>query len=407
MTRSRRPRLLLLTSIVACAALVATGCGKKEAAPTPAPEATTPAPTTTAAAEPVALAAADATDPAPADPTPAPEEPKPAPEEPKPAATLGPNAAILLTDAGLVSVDLADGAVKTLAAGVKAGGCLVDPKAGVVWLATSPSEPGELDGSLQAFDLEGSAAPVVIAANLAGFDELAIVYGKDQLGGDDPVTFSIGLQVEMGAAPKLAAMVGCSGDGSWYCYEDVEEQVLIADLKARKAALDALKPADPALLARWAERGASRALRAPRTPDAKQPTEHVAAVPKDGCAEDPEVCGAAHIVDGTPFWRVVTSNERGDFYYQTEQLYDPRDKTFFDLAKPTERSPTPLAEASSIEGVLIAPSGAGFLTTVSDDAGDYAAVVATFAGKVLHRAPGGSICGWVGGGWRIPGPRGD
>lgn len=388
MTRSPRPRLLLLTSIVACAALVATGCGKKEAAPSPEPP--KPGPTATAAA--------------PAEPTPA-----PAPEEPEPAATLGPNTAILLTEAGLVSVDLADGAVKTLAAGVKAGGCLVDPKAGVVWLATSPSEPGELDGSLQAFDLEASGPPVVVAAKLAEFDELAIVYGDEQLGGSDPVTFSIGLQVEMGAAPKLAAMVGCSGDGSWYCYEDVEgdEQVLIADLKARKAALDALKPADPALLARWAERGASRALRAPRTPDAKQPTEHVAAVPKDGCAEDPEVCGAAHIVDGTPFWRVITANDRGDFYYQSEQLYDPRDKAFFDLAKPTERSPTPLAEASSIEGVLIAPSGAGFLTTVSDDAGDYAAVVATFAGKVLHRAPGGTVCGWAGGGWRIPGPRGD
>jgi hypothetical protein len=403
MTRSRRPRLLLLTSIVACAALVATGCGEKKVAPPAAPpepaQATTPA-------EPVAVTATDATAPAPEEPKPT--EPPPAPEEPKPAAALSPNTAILLTEAGLVAVDLADGAVKPLAAGVKAGGCVVDPKAGVVWLASGPSEAGEKDGSLQAFDLEGAGPPVVVASKLVEFDDLAIVYGEDQLGGGDPVTFSIGLEVKMGAAPTLAAMVGCSGDGSWFCYEDpgADEPVLIDELKARKAALDALKPADPALLARWAERGAARALRAPRTPEAKQPTERVAAVPKDGCADDPEVCGAAHVVDGTPFWRVVTSNDRGDFYYQTEQLYDPRDKTFFDLVKPTERRPAPLAEPTGIEGVRIAPSGAGYLTTVADAEGNDAAIVGTFAGKIVHRAPGATVCGWVGGGWRIPGPRG-
>lgn len=279
--------------------------------------------------------------------------------------------------------------------------CEADARAGGVWVGIEGT--GSDAGALYFVDLErpGPAIPVLRGLP-AGMEELIIDHGDaGRIGGHDPVTMQVGLAIRMGETPAVEPEIGCEGDGAWTCYlaDDVatEGAPLLPEYEAQRAAIAALTLVDGAWLAGIARRGRDRPLWKASPGGAAAALPKVAAVPVDGCRAMPEACGEARSVPGTALWRVVVSNDEGDFYAQEEQLYDPVAAVFFDPTAPAARSPTPLAESASIEGMLISPSGAGF----ANWGGIY-----RFDGQPVSLPADASVCGWTRPATRLGGPRG-
>lgn len=313
--------------------------------------------------------------------TPSPAAPSHAP----PAAEPSTEVAFLRTAEGVVEIAVPGGA-RTLRAASDVGWCAVDDRARVVWLTRRAEEEREL----AALDLTGPRRLFSIAP-IPDVDEIIIDHGEaGRLGGADPVSFRVALALVIAAAPRVHAVVGCDGDAAAYCYD--EDGALLEEYGAIRRAADAVVLREPALVASLHARASGRALRPPEPPPAELP--RVSAADPAACHEVPEDCGSARPLPGTPYWLVVTSNGRGDYFHQSEQLYDPRSREFID-PRTGARSPTP-REGGDVEGLQVSRSGEAFMIEGR---------VATFDGTVLFEHRDAAPCGWVGGGYRVGGPR--
>jgi hypothetical protein len=271
--------------------------------------------------------------------------------------------------------------------------CGADARAGVVWFVT--------DHGLSVFDLEDRRIYPVIVGDLGVRDaenarvgDLAVVidWGKQKLGGESPVQFEVGLSLTMTDHPQLAMVMGCEGDRAVYCFGDDERPV--PSVAALQAHVKDLSLADPGYVARLAKRGASRSLWSPGQAAARPPAPPK--LDRTECSEAPDRCGVLTAVPGHPVWLVVTGNSRGDFFYETRELWDPATSEFVRVANRTIERTTTLPSASSgtdYDGLRVSPSGLSVGGRVFDTT------------HVIH-APGdgGLTCGWASGGWRIPGP---
>lgn len=314
-------------------------------------------------------------------PPPSPAVPSPSPRS----AQASGEAAFLRTAEGIVEIAVPGGA-RTLHAASDVRWCAVDDRAGVVWLTHRRGEEREL----AVLDLTGGRELRSIAA-IPDVDEIIIEHGEaGQLGGADPVSFRVALAVVVAAPPAVRAVVGCDGDAAVYCYD--EDGVLLEQYDTIRRAADAVVLREPALVASLHARSSGRALRPPEAPPAELP--RVSAADPATCREIPEDCGAARPLPGTPYWLVVTSNSRGDYFHQSEQLYDPRSREFLD-PRTGARSPAPRA-GGDVEGLHVSGSGEAFMIEGR---------VATFDGAVVFEHPGAAPCGWPGGGYRVGGPR--
>ncbi len=277
------------------------------------------------------------------------------------------------------------------------GWCSTDPRANGVWVLEDG--PGEAPDTLHFVDLQTGESRPVVRGIPAELEEVIVDYGEaGRIGGHDRVELRVGVAVRMGAKPAVEPEIGCEGDAAWYCYDeqtlDKPKPTLLPEYAARRDAVAKLTLLDARWLATIVKRGAARPLtKAVKAGPALPKVE----VPAERCQAAPEDCGVARALPGTPFWRVIVANDRGDFYHQDEQLYDPRSKTFFDLSTPPKRSPTPLTGGQSVEGLSISPSGAAYASW---------AALGRFDGEPVKLPPEARICGWTGPAVRIDGPRG-
>lgn len=327
-----------------------------------------------------------------------PPEPKP-PEPVVAPSRLGippnPEHAVMIVggdvEPGIVVLDASQAPVGRLVT-ANVSWCRVDPRAGVVWYQHRP--PGEIDYdapvALSFVDLEGHGPPVTVIDESP--DVVVIHYPDEVLGQPEPHHYDDGIAVHMDEPPQLEAILGCDGDMAYYCFGDEVTDYEAARAKrlarsrkalARERFVGAEAITTLVARARLAGRRAVPAS-APRGPE-PQP---VAAVPRSGCEDMPEECGKARRLPGTPYWQVVVSNSRGDFYHETLGLYDPVEKVFFDPADATARSPTP-ASSEPFVPTWVSPSG--------ERAMDGSTLV-KLAGGTLATDMNGA-CGFWGGGW--------
>ncbi len=298
--------------------------------------------------------------------------------------------AYVTDETGLVEVDATGAHVLA-----KAGSwCNVDARAQVVWFIN--------DTGLQAFDLTDRTIHPVIAHTLDAHDktdtiigslEPIIDWGHEKLGGEDAVSFDVGVAVHMVGTPRLEMVMGCDGDRAVYCFDEhhrpsksvVALKKLVKDL-----------PLDAAYVSTLASRGDKRSLWSPPpvppTPPAPPAFDH------KSCTEDAERCGQLTAIPGSPLWLVVTGNSRGDYYHESRELWDPAARSFLriDESKLT-RATDPLGEnAPEFDGLRSSPTGLLSLHGIVFD-----------ARSVLYAPQGtGHTCGFTSGGWRIGGPRG-
>jgi hypothetical protein len=295
-------------------------------------------------------------------------EPAPAPLIPTLAPWAArPNLAVLVSESdGLVAVQVDTGEVSQLAApGLGLGDigwCRTDPRAGVVWFTTRESDESE-SWDLAFVDL---ATPGAAARVVRGLDmpEVAIAYPDEVI--DLPAAHRYQLQavLVLGESPRLEARVGCDGDMGFSCFEDSDddapedsEMLLREDLRDQKAAIERLTLDAPEHLIALARRALPQRALVGAGELGDKPTVRVA---KKACEALPERCGTSRPVPGTPWLEVVVANTRGDFYYESRQLYDPKKKRFIDPAKPTKTSAKPF-EDGELGAFEIGDSGAWLL----------------------------------------------
>lgn len=285
---------------------------------------------------------------------------------------------------GLVEVST-EGATQIIARGDVAW-CSTDARGKVVWFTVK-------DG-LYAFDLQDRRVRPIIKAPLEDITTI-VNWGKERVGGNDPVAFQAGVELVMTGTPALSRKLGCEGDAAPYCYED-DGKTPVADLERALKTVDALVLADAAYVASIAKRGATTSLWSP--PPIPPKTPKAPKVPKGQCSEEPDDCGKLTAIPGSSLWLVTTANGRGDFYFETRELYDPATSEFVRFTGTTlERSKTSVGEGGDWEDLRVSPSGT------------FSALGAVFnATKVLHGSAleeSGRSCGWANGGWRIAGIR--
>jgi hypothetical protein len=285
---------------------------------------------------------------------------------------------------GLVEVST-EGTTQVIARG-EVDWCSTDARAKVVWFTTK-------DG-LSAFDLEDRRIHPIIKAPL---EDITVIvnWGKEQVGGLDPVAFQAGVELAMTGTPKLARKLGCEGDAATYCFQE-DLKTPVADLEATLKLVDSLTFADATYVAGIAKRGAAGSLWSPPPVPPKAPK--APKVPKAQCSEEPGDCGKLIAIPGSSLWLVTTANSRGDFYSETRELYDPATSELIRFTGTAlERSKTSVGEGPDWEDLRISPSGAfTYLGAVFDKT------------KVIHGAAldeSVRSCGWANGGWRIAGIR--
>lgn len=304
----------------------------------------------------------------------------------------------VITDKAVQIIDTAGGAPRSLPrpAG-EVGSCDTDPVAGGVWVRTA--DPGGETGTLSFVDVERGTLHPVVKGIPADIEDLIIDHGESsRIGGYDPVDLRVGLAIRMRSTPAVEPEIGCDGDAAWYCYVEHgdDSSPLLPAYEAQRVAITQLKLEDPRWLATIARRGGDRALW--RTPSADaSPLPRLAMVPDSNCMADPSDCGRAEAVAGTAYWRVIVSNDHGDLYHQTEQLFDPATKMFFTPDAPEKRSPKPIADEGGVDGMVIGPSGQSYM---------YGGAMRRFDGKTISLPARAELCGYMGAATRIGGPRG-
>lgn len=310
--------------------------------------------------------------------------------------------AIVGTEAGLLAISLGGGSARALTDAAVAW-CVVDDRTRVVWLGGPTTEnAGVYTYSVAFYDLELGGSPRVVVRGVpSDADERIIDYGAaGRIGGADPVSFRVALRLDLSGVPTVGPEIGCDGDGAWYCYgdgpwpDDTWPPPLLPELEAVRQAVAALSVLDVDALARVVDRGRARPLLS--SSPALEPRRRVRAVDRARCVEVPENCGTSSALPGGRYWVVVTDNDRGDFFYESRQLYDSEAREFVRSDDPRVRSRAPF-EADSVEGMHVSPSGRGAVH------GDR---VVDFEAGIVWQSEGATACGWLGGGVRLGGPRG-
>jgi hypothetical protein len=256
------------------------------------------------------------------------------------------------------------------------------------------------DDTLFTFDLVDRTVHKVLAAGdtdaLTG--PIIISWGNQQLGGASKVDYELALMLTMTSPPKVGVSLGCDGDRAYYCYGDSFDPAhpkLKEDLAARKKAIEALPILAPAYLADVAARGAAGSLWTPPPMPPKLP-KNKPKVDKTACGENPSICGNLTAIPGSPLWRVIVGNDRGDFYSEYHALWDPATGAYVAVRNgQLQRSKEP-GESGEFQDLRVSTGGA-----LSLDG-------AVFDAQTVHYAPKGEqamTCGWSNGGWRVPGPR--
>jgi hypothetical protein len=310
--------------------------------------------------------------------------------------------AVVGTPRGLVQIGLATGKARALVPGASVSWCAVDDRARVVWFTTAEGDGDTF--ALHWYDVvAGGASRTVFRGAPTGLSEVVIDHGDaGRIGGTDPVSFFVGVRVDMSPPPAIRAEIGCDGDAWHYCFEggedvDVEDAPLLPEYEELRKAADALALVDGDALAALVDRSRSRTLWPPRPPEPEEsaPPLRVAGVPDSRCAEEPDSCGRATPLAGTAYWLVVIDNARGDFFHETRSLYDPATRQFFRADDPAVRSPA-VIDGAAVEGLYVSPSGAG---------GAIGGRVVDFRRGVVWQSEEANVCGWLGGGYRVGGPR--
>jgi hypothetical protein len=356
-------------NLVATALLVgAAACSGDKPPPKAVEIAAAPQPTSSAAAE--ATAPVEAAPPKPLDPH---------------------GTAYVIDGTGLVEID-ATGA-HVLADAER--WCNVDARAQVVWFV-------DFRG-LKAFDLTDRTVHTVIAQSLNAYEktgtdigslEPIIDWGKNEkLGGEDAVSFDVGVAVHMTSKPRLEMVMGCEGDRAVYCFD--EHQQPSKSVVALKALVKEL-PLDTAYVSTLASRGSTRSLRSPPPVPTAPPAPPV--FDHKTCADyvGDNRCGELTAIPGSPLWLVLTANSRGDYYDESRELWDPATREFLRIEGSTlTRAKDPVGEGT-FDGLLSSPNGLLSMHGIVLD-----------ANHVFYTPKGGGrTCGFAGGGWRVRGPRG-
>jgi hypothetical protein len=364
------------------------GCGASKAEPLPPPAKAL----ATAAATPMVTAAPTATVTADATAEPAPIASWKAPP-PVPALAASGARAYVADATGLVEV-AAPGGSQVLVSG-QVSWCNTDARGQVVWYLQG--------GVLYTFDLVDRRAHQVLVGprtmSFSGPTLPIITWGKEQLGGESRVDYALGIQLSMIPSPKISASLGCDGDLTHYCYADGSDRAqgkLTDELLALKEEIEHTELLAPDYLAALGARGAKGSLWSPKraspAPPKKKPK-----VDKEACDADESRCGQLEPIPASPLWKVIVGNSRGDFYHQSDALWDPATGEFLTLREgQLVRSKTP-DTSGELGGLRVSATG-----VLSMDG-------AVFDADTLHYAPKGDApltCGWSDGGYRLRGPRG-
>jgi hypothetical protein len=308
-------------------------------------------------------------------------EPSPLPPPRTGGLPPSPDLAVVVTGEGVVALDANGQRVRRVANETDVSGCRVDPVGRVLWL-----RHGE-QGTISLVDLESDAPPMPVIERAP--ETVIIAYPGLELGRPEAHMFQEGVVVHM-EGPRVEAVLGCDGDMAYACFGDELEDFEAAHAKRLaelRTALESPPPIGRDVLAAVFQRSA--APDPPPRPRSPEP-ERVRTVPRGPCTEIPEDCGTATRLAGTPYWRVVVANGRGDFFHETHQLYDPEAAEFFDPRDPKARSRQPLAgSGETFVPTWVSPSGALAL--------DHDVLVRFDEGIVASGFD--RVCGFWGGGW--------
>lgn len=356
-----------LAMLLPLPALLVAGCAPRGAAPAPQPR-------TTSVSLPVSPPEATAA-PAPPDAwTPPPPAPPLPGDGPRAYVADGP---------GLVEIGTPGGSQVVVPGEIT--WCTADARGQVVWYLQS--------GSLFAFDLVDRSAHKVLDDGGDAFNQPIITWGDQTLGGESKVDYTVAVQLRMTIPPSVEASMGCDGDRQYYCYSDpAHPDQLNEDLAARRQAIEEMTPFAPGYLEKVAARGAGGSLWTPPPPSPPSPRKKPKIAPSE-CSAIPSMCGQLDAIPGTSLWRVIVGNARGDFYSQSDALWDPATGQFLSVRDGKLEIGDEPRSSGDLRGLRISTSG-----------------VLSFAGAVfdrttLHFAPrsdDAKSCGWSGGGWRFP-----
>lgn len=302
------------------------------------------------------------------------------------ASKYGPEAVIWADEKGMYLSDL-EGQLKEKISDKGSSWCAMDHRTGLLWF--------ERESGIYAWDLESLEPP-----------KPAVSFGEDQervpliinhIDGKRWMQprhhqYRLGLELDLSAQPPRAKVsVGCSGDMSWFCYDDNDDeaaQTFSDDIAQLNAELETLSLQNATWFVERAARAKSRMQY--KVPPALAAPPAKVLIDDAACEEEPEDCGKVLALSGTPYWAVVTSNIRGDFYYETWQLYNPMTKHFFEPG--TQGQAKPLPEAS-VNMSQLSPSGHAYITSGS--------LISFTRGPVLEDV---ALCGFVTPGLEPPEP---
>jgi hypothetical protein len=294
-------------------------------------------------------------------------------------------AVVRTNEGGIVAIDGTGQRVRTLVPEAGVSWCRIDPRADVLWY-----RHGEA-GTLSLLDLESDSTPIEVLDQAP--ETVVIVYPDEALGRPEAHHFQDGIAVRMEEPPRVEPILGCDGDMAFYCFGD-EIEDFDAAYAERMGELRKDLASHP-LLADRALKALARRSRAYSRPSDATPgpaLEQVRTVPREPCEEAPEDCGKPERLPGTPYWLVVVANSRGDFFYESRQLYDPEAAVFFDPKDPETRSPRPIAGVGEpFVPTWVSPSGK---LGLGDD------MLVELDGGVLATGFSG-VCGFWGGGWEV------
>lgn len=342
------------------------------------------------------------TDPKPADPKPAdPKPPKPKPPETKPnsdddsavvapvASTPQSTAHAFVMEQGVLRRLSADGTTRHAAKVPGATECDVDAEHGVVWLVTRDK--------IATFDLDDTKLHTVAthSAFAKAGDEFAwriqlndasAPYPRTLAGHANGMDSCVALAVSLGSKPSVGATIIAEGDREVFCFDDEDFDVemskrkLNVDERALQTAYNTAKLTNAAYLGVLDKR---RKSGRPSRPKLVAPPTPTVGVDKTRCDEAPDDCGNATYVGGGRLWSVVTDNSRGDFFYESTQIYDSTTKSFWDPGTDKRQGEAPV-------------DGPDFTINPSPDGvwGIYGDKVVALKKATTTSQFAGTVCGW-------------
>jgi len=296
-------------------------------------------------------------------------------------------AAIILDDTGLQRLTR-DGA-KTLIAANAYDECDVDETHHVVWLAseTELAYYDQAKGKLvKAATFTKAPEPLDTLSWRVQWRETD-GFARDVAGTADGLNDCVALVLELGKTVTLGGGTVSEGDRDWYCFEDEtigdDKPVLLEEPKKLAAHYDQAKLVAKAELAALAKRRTTKVGKTTERPT--PPAPPVVKVDKSGCLDYPDACGTVSYAGGERLWWVTTANDRGDFFYETRQLYDAKTKRWWIPEKDTWTKTPPSDEDST--GDLLEPSPDRTWGLFGDK-------LVTLTQPKVTGAYAGAFCGW-------------